>query len=468
MAERKYIIYYGTQNQDAGANPFHHAFLMFLKQETPFSPIEAIDSYGFYSSTQSSTTNPIIKAVKHLCHIKFDLQNSHGKIKQEKMHELNGKGIHGMGFAVNEEVFNKLHDKLKNDRLSEQQAIQECSKRLVEKRMPVNGHTLYIEEKALTEEINYKKRQELKRDLSPEETVTPRLKKFHISLKFKLFGIDSRASYTCKKWALDTLEEFGIVSPEDKKRFYHSIIVDAFPRFGSIPLQPTRFVSTGPLNEYQQKNGSVVYGRDWKKNNLFCASSIPFYKQSQHTLFSKKNYSSLNKILNRIQNMEIQLKKELNQLSAQATNKDAQKGLENLCTEMRNLYKDFSNVSQNESEFLLRRKLLQAQVCLNAAYLQLNPEMSNFRFRALNNVSLKHAVLGLLVCGLSTALFPFSSIWLLVTAASAAITGYKIFRFVKDELQFAEIKQHHRSYYGQSKEPDLSTDSSMIPATGLT
>ena len=145
MTYPKYFVSYTVMDSnDAGANPFHHAFLTFSKQESQNEPIYVEDAYGFYS--QPARTNFFWKMIG----INFKLQNSHGILKREKFYELDSPGYTAKHFEISENTYLDLLKKEKDQIRREQEAIDQAVRSSVEKAIDdydPNGQKISAEEK---------------------------------------------------------------------------------------------------------------------------------------------------------------------------------------------------------------------------------------------------------------------------------------------------------------------------------
>ena len=259
MSYPKYYATYCVMDGEAGANPFWHACLLLSTQESEKSPVQVIDSVGFYSQP-STTTNPFIKAYKYVLGFRVDLQDSHGILKQEYMRDLDGNGLHGVSFSATKEQFEQLKSLCTEKIKDEQKAIAELNLLLHNEGVWANGYTRFIKEKSLAE----------------LQERAPRLKPFHITMTLNSNGFDSSDSYACKNYALDLLLETNIINEATKTDVLGHITTRAFPRFCGVELTPMRLVSTGePEKEISKRTGRVFYNRKWgEKNKLLWATPV--------------------------------------------------------------------------------------------------------------------------------------------------------------------------------------------------
>ncbi len=105
MPYPKFFVTYTLSNLEAGSNPFGHAFIIMSEQATQASTVQVKHSFGFYGTSPSSTTNPIIKFLKRILGFGIDLQDSHGYLKDEPLRELDGPGLSGISFLVSKEQY---------------------------------------------------------------------------------------------------------------------------------------------------------------------------------------------------------------------------------------------------------------------------------------------------------------------------------------------------------------------------
>ncbi len=283
MAYPKYFVSYTVMDEDAGANPFHHAFLLLSKQETADSPHKVESAYGFYS--RPSKSNWFWKMVG----ITFKLQNSHGVLKKEAVREIDSIGLTAKHFEAGQEAYNGILTKLADQIKNEQAAIIEHTETLGPNPQP---EAIYQAE----------------REKNGENS---RLQRFEVRLGYDFHkGLHTRDSYTCKTQSLDTLEEFELLkrakktsqsvsyrlSPDeasssasnekpsaknegDLTATFCSIDSNnfgfAFPRASDEPLSKLFLFSRGPLIMHKSKRtGAVSFYRQWDdKTSLFFALS---------------------------------------------------------------------------------------------------------------------------------------------------------------------------------------------------
>ena len=122
----KYFVFYCAMDPEARANPLGHASLLLLKQEFEKAPIRVIDAKGFYSQP-STTTNLLYRALKYILGFNIDLQDIHGVLKQEAMHDLDGNGLNGINFEVTKEKFERLIALITQKKELEEKAIEETN-----------------------------------------------------------------------------------------------------------------------------------------------------------------------------------------------------------------------------------------------------------------------------------------------------------------------------------------------------
>ena len=255
-----YFVTYAVMSTEAGANPFWHAILLFSEQPTPASPIQVMDALGFYSESPSSSTNPIIRGLKHILGFKIDLQDGHGHLKKEEMRYLDGLGLYGISFNISQLKYNKIKKACHDAMSAEDVAIKQLNQRLFDEGRVANAHTRYMEEKALAE----------------SEGRPSRLKPFHVTMRLTWSGFNTQESYTCKARALDFLLDSAIINQEIYNKITGGQTAHAFPRCSSLRLPLIQLVSTGePEAQPSKRTGKMYYNRSWKHSNPLCWASTP-------------------------------------------------------------------------------------------------------------------------------------------------------------------------------------------------
>lgn len=430
MSFPKFYVTYSVMDADAGANPFGHAFLLFSKQENEHSPIEVVDSIGFYSQP-STTTNPIIKEIKSILRLESDLQDGHGELRHEAMRYLNGNGLRGLSFPLTQEQFTSLQANYKGSMEKEQEAINELNAELAARGIPATGYTRHIAEQ----------------EKAQREQRKPRLLPFHLTMKATMQGFDSSASYTCKNRAVDILLEEGIIDEALQKQLIASKAQHAFPRYHFIDLPPIRLISPGePGEEQRSKKGQVFHNHTWEKNQLHWATAI---LDQAHN----RDYDELKSILNRITKMEKVLyqiidkpsdfsEEELHQIKIQLKR-------------VQNLTFLFNKAPLNQGS-KLQEHLAKAEQVLNVAALTMEPRRINapFLLRAYSSMAAQSSLVGLLITALSIALLLVAPpVGLVLGALSGVATGLSLYRFYKEEAEFAKTKKD----YDEAPAPALTT-----------
>ncbi|MFJ1267972.1 hypothetical protein ACD661_05285 [Legionella lytica] len=413
MSFPKFYVTYGVMDTDAGASPLGHSLLLFSKQNQKDSPVEVVDSIGFYSQP-STTKDPIIKSLKSFLGFNIDLQDGHGVLQQELQRYLNGKGLRGISFLVNETQFTLLQNNYKERMREEQEAIAELNAELSAKGSPANGYTRYLAEK----------------ERAQAEQRSPRLHPFHVTMKTTLKGFNSSASYTCKNRALDFLSDAGIIDVALRKELEGGHAQQAFPRFHDLALPPIPLVTTGEPEEHHSSKGQIFHNPTWAKNRLFWATTpeepgktgTQDYRKLRATLDKiAKTTSELYQMIDRPERLN---ENELHQLKFQL--KQVQK-----------LSCLFIKPQLNHGA-TLQEHVLKAEKVLHAANLTLEHHHINASFLLSVYASLKapHSIVGLLTMLLSAAIFFVApTAGLALGALSGIATGLSLYGFYKDKNQ---------------------------------
>ena len=460
MSFPAFYVTYAVMDGDAGASPFWHACLILSEQASATAPIRVVDSVGFYSQP-SSTTNPLVGGIKHMLGFDVDLQDGHGILKQEKMRDLDGNGLHGKSFAVTQEQFTQLTTLYKENMRLEQQAIEELNVLLLARGEAANGYTRYIEELALAA-----------RDGRPS-----RLKPFHITMDLNSNGFDSRASHACKNYALTLLLETNIINETMRDTITGGTASHAFPRFSNL-LTPLRLVSTGePTQCHSKTTGKTFYNREWDTENKLFWATTPQIKTSEPSKpeiqTTQNQCEFIKNMLTRVCEIEIMLREKINELEDITTNRHRRWQLKIQLTRVQQLYETFSIANENQRPHYLAAKLLHAETTLNVAIMTLTPNRVNYPFllRAYDSIAVGNAMLCLLGLLIAATFLsgPVGIIWMSIAALS---TGQQLYGFFKEETQFAKMRADYTAFQGESHNtktedeyPDLREDCLLIAIT---
>jgi hypothetical protein len=242
MSYPKFIISYAVMDSSSGANPLGHSTILCFEQSRDDVAPKLIDAYGSYSQA-SSTTNLLIKSIKSLLGIKYDLQGTHSVLKKENIWTLNQGGINALHFEVTEETFSKFREDLEQQIKTQTNVIQELNRELESKGLELNGANRY--------KLEMKK--------NPHY---PRLKPFHISSNF-----DAKDSFICKSFALELLHSHEIINDQTKQQLLGSRFASAFPINTNVKLSPVYLASTNGscLQTVKNKN---IYSYDWEQSDF--------------------------------------------------------------------------------------------------------------------------------------------------------------------------------------------------------
>lgn len=267
MSYPKYLVTYVTMDTALGSNVIWHAALALSICRGPNEPFEVVDSYGFYSQP-SSTTNPVIRFLKYLFGISFDLTGSHGVLKREEMRYLDkGIGLHGLSFDVSQDQFEKLLRDCENEICQEQEAITELNALLESEGLAKEAITAYA-----------RYRRELL--LAKERGSEPRLTAFNLDVAISQ-GLSTVNSSTCKSRALSLLEGIGI-----EKKYLECLrqnkVSDALPRYSGELLETLLLHSDGEQQVHTSKRTGVkTLFRAWEKG--------PHYDKDAHEVIDTRS-----------------------------------------------------------------------------------------------------------------------------------------------------------------------------------
>jgi hypothetical protein len=420
----RHYVSYCVMDTEAGANPFWHACLILSTQKHPEGPIHVDDAIGFYSQP-STTTNPLTKAAKHVLGFKIDLQDSHGVLKQEKMRDLDGNGLHEISFSITKEQYEALRASYKEQMAIEKKAIEELNKDLREAGLPENAYTRYIRERSLAE----------------KENRPPRLKPFHIAMGLTPKGLDSTKSHACKNAALESLVESQIIDEVLRERITGNKLEHAFPRFGQGKLlKPARLVSTGdPEAHESQKSNKVYYNRSWEKNRLYWATSPHLYHTNEPTTATPETnttpdpYPYVKKMLTRVRHIETKLRHQICELESPPNIGQHKQHLLEQLQRVQGLYDLFSNAYENHLPKCLNEKLWRAETTLNVATMTMTPHRvnSSFMLRAYESIAVRHALLSLLCLAVAAA-FASTVVGAVIMTTAGLFAGQQLYRFFKE------------------------------------
>lgn len=256
--QSKHFITYCVMDTDAGANLFGHAFL-FLSKRHDDGSIEVLNTLGYYSQP-TSTTQPVVKFLKNILGVKYDLQEVHGQLRHEKMREINHNGLQGLSFSLTQEQFEEQNQKFSLMVNNEQQTIEHLNKLLELRGQPQNGFTRRQLLKEIREDNKTSEDSTQQKTIEEINILNQPLQDFHLQLDFGLLGPDTRKSYTCKDRALQYLLDEKIIDEDFKKQFkdtYRGLA--PFPCSYGVKLYPIRLQATGNLQTFTSRSGKTFY-----------------------------------------------------------------------------------------------------------------------------------------------------------------------------------------------------------------
>ncbi len=255
-------------DSSSGANPLGHSTILCFEQSASDQPPKLIDAYGSYSQA-SSTTNLLIKSIKSLLGIQYDLQGTHSVLKKENMWTLNQGGINALHFDVSEQQFKTFRQDLETQIQIQTNVIQELNKELQKEGLEINGANRY--------ELEMKK--------NPD---SPRLKPFHISR-----NLDSKDSFICKSFALALLHSHQIINDETKQQLLGSGFASAFPIKSNLKLSPVYLTSINGscLHNVKKKD---IYSYNWAQSDF--RAVFPLKKELNLETYGKGLIHQLNEL----------------------------------------------------------------------------------------------------------------------------------------------------------------------------
>lgn len=466
MSYPKYFVSYCRMNAktsaphsaaNVNANIFGHALLLLSKQESEHGPIEVEDAFGFYSNKEHTTTHPIILSLKKLLGLCFNLQDIHGVLVQEPLHQIDLNGLEAITFPVNpdehtstaEKKYEELREDLAKKIADQDEAVKEINQQLQSKFVPQNSHTRLYEEAS---QANIEGRR-------------ARLQKFHITMEFNRYGPSTAKSYTCKQYALDFLKEKRIIDEKKQAKIAGPQAFFAFPRYCGDTILPIRIVSV-PTSESvfksKRANDKLYKDRDWSNHKLYLTLP-PVEKLTSANLAS---YHAKNKVISdlisRATILEIQLQRKHNELF-RSDSKYAKMLLDQR-HRVATIYQLLSNASQNDSDACLMSHTLNANKILNVATMALHRHRvnSSFLFRFYESVAIRHCLLALLMVAFTVQFIPAALGTTLLITGATLFSLKNTYDFYKSEVDFAEKRKDYLDMYPQM-DPERSTHRTLSP-----
>lgn len=359
------------------ANPFGHAFLMLSKQETPEAPIKVEDAVGLYS--QPRRHHLFFNNISLLLNLFKGVKST---CKQEHMRELDSTALRGQTFSVEPQKYQRVLMKLRKDQNDPAQL----------KSLAIN--------------------------------IRPSLRN----------GLDTSQSYTCKTYALNTLLEEDIISPDQHGLLCGQKAFQAFPRFNNLKFPPIRLVSTGIPTPHTSKNKNITYyNRLWENNDLYWATP-PLVNKTEKSIVVQTKKIDL--ILNEVRQLELQILRKIAKLDVSSdTEKEKNKKLlENNLREIQSLYEKFKNAKKNTNPDDFNKQLSEARIAATAAKIALASLEPNYAFllKACQSSLTQQSLLA--ATGVVLALLLCSGIAQIAIAGSCGLYGgWQIIRFFKKE-----------------------------------
>ena len=286
---------------EVGANPLWHGCLILSVQMTEDSPVQVVDSVGFYGITPCSDKIKLIRDWKKKLGLDIDLTGGYGELRHEPMRSLDkGVGLEGITFHISKHRFRNLKLHIEEDISKQTSAILEILDLFTEQyyQDPKIKSAICCElaaekkshgDKDVRQRIfNYVcalVKPELSDGLKPNQYTTnpsaiyakelqlahennrkPRLKPFEFRLSLTPFTMFTAAdSHTCKNESVSLLLRAGI--PLEWQNLLQSgSSSDSIPRLSGrdVNAEAFRLHSTGIYATHTKRSGQVIKYREWR------------------------------------------------------------------------------------------------------------------------------------------------------------------------------------------------------------
>jgi hypothetical protein len=256
-----YFVTYCVLNGDAGANPFGHSCLIFSKTDDS-GRLQVEKIYGYYSQA-TTTTKPILKWLKSILGVKYDLQDTHAVLKEERIRDLIGDGLKGLSFSITDTQYQEFLTKMADKLRLQTEEMAALDRELQDLGLKPTGAARY-------------QLQQAKSEVPAHQKLPP----FHLRLGLTLKGFNTDGSTSCKQLALNHLEAQDIIGPVLRPKLEcGSGFRQAFPRFSDMALAPIRFQVSGRYEEKISRTGKRFYNPTTENgNHLFW--TLPTYTPS--------------------------------------------------------------------------------------------------------------------------------------------------------------------------------------------
>lgn len=275
-----------AMNQEVGANPLWHGCLILSVQMDENSPVQVIDSVGFYGVTPCSDTNRLSRFLKKQIGLNIDLTGGYGELRHEEMRFLDkGVGLEGITFHLSQQQFYKLRQEIAYD-IEQQEIAKDAAwhgiamdmqkdPKLVDKaRIALAANNKPFDEQAIYAYL----RQQAQEKAKPSEVYQkelayaqqnrkkPRLKPFEFRTSWTPFTVVTFAdSHTCKNVSANLLNRAHIPL-EWRKELGLDSSSATMPRYsGKANAEALQLYSEGQYSEHKSSRTAKVHKfREWK------------------------------------------------------------------------------------------------------------------------------------------------------------------------------------------------------------
>ncbi len=275
---------------EVGSNAPYHGCIILSVQKNEQSPVQVLDSIGFYGVTPCSDKNPAIRWLKKNTGVDIDFTGGYGEYRTEEMRYLDkGEGLTGISFHLSAHRFSTLRQSIKDDINQQNIAISEATQAIVadnlaipnnvekaKRSLAANHYPIDAVNVAKHIEIETKKKilshqiYQKECEYSEKNQVPSRLKPFEFRASWTPLSFFTLAdSHTCKNGIIEllgraeiplsALEALGGVS-------YRSS--SSIPRFSrSSNAEELQLYSLGTYTSFTSKRtGEHKVTRSWQPN----------------------------------------------------------------------------------------------------------------------------------------------------------------------------------------------------------
>lgn len=391
---------------EVGANPMWHGSIILSVQMSPSSPVQVIDSVGFYGITPCSDTNPVTRFFKKKTGMNIDLTGGYGALRHEEMRFLDkGEGLEGITFHISQQRFQTLRENINDDIKQQEDAITDAVEIIVQKKLSEPNLLDKIKTQLAAEKQDISD-QGIKKSLiaSTRKTALPseiyslehaRAKKLNLTSRLKPFEFRSSwtpftlltfaDSNTCKNVATDILHKAQLPFKWLQELGIQGTFA-SIPRFsGKANAEDFQLYSTGEYFEYQsKKTNKTIFFKKWQpelshtapnKTKLFWAvppnkiiadhtAPIESQKFIDQILINPKLHDSISKLV-------LQLQK-TNEILIQSSTANQHENIDVLLCQLRTFIQAFNQPQKNKNHDYVKQVFDDANNLLNKISLALN------------------------------------------------------------------------------------------------